>query len=159
MHCRICSRTRHGEPRAGIEVCGQQCHAVHSWRIRTHTHKPTRRSTVRGGHKGKSLKRGCCAVAAAARDEKRENYLWWRSRKRENYAWRKLSFVFRVFMGLVGSSGLESDPVVIYQFRDFEPPEHTPWTLARAHTCVQCSPGPPVCPVTESKRKDPRAEE
>ena len=114
VHCRICSRTCYGEPRAGIEVCGQQCHAVHSWRIRTHTHKPTRRSTLRGCHKGEILDRGCCAVAAAARDEKRENYVWWRSRKRDTYVWRKLSIVFRVCMGLVGYSWSESDPVVIY---------------------------------------------
>ena len=33
---------------------------------RTHTqaHEPIGRSTVRGCHKGKSLKRGCCTVAA-----------------------------------------------------------------------------------------------
>ena len=116
VHCRICSRTCHGEPRTGIEVYGQQYHAVHSSRKRTHTHQPTRRSTVHVCHKGKSLKRGCCTVAAAARDEKRENYVWWRSRKKENYVWRKLSFVFLVCMGLVGSSWSESDPVVIYQF-------------------------------------------
>ena len=66
----------HGQPHTGLEVCGQQYHGVHSSHIRTRTHKPTRRSTVRGCHIEKSLKRGCCAVAAAARDEKRENYVW-----------------------------------------------------------------------------------
>ena len=30
----------------------------------TCTHEPTHRSTVRSCHKGKSLKRGCCTVAA-----------------------------------------------------------------------------------------------
>ena len=65
----------HGESRTDIEVYGQQYHAVHSLRTRTDTHKSTRRSTVRGRHKGKSLKRGCCAVAAAARDEN-EKITW-----------------------------------------------------------------------------------
>ena len=116
VHCRICSRTCYGEPRTGIEGCVQQYHAVHSSRTRTHTHELTRRSTVRGCHEGKSLKRGCCTIAAAARDEKRESYVWWRSIKRENYVWGKLSFVFRVCIGLVGSSWSKSDPEVIYQF-------------------------------------------
>ena len=73
VHCRICSRTCHGEPRTGIGVCGQQYHAVHSSRTRTHTHEPKRRNTVHGCHKGKSLKRGCCTVAAAAIYEKQNN--------------------------------------------------------------------------------------
>ena len=115
MHCRICSGTCHGEPRTGIEVCEQQYHAVHSSRTRAHTDDPTRRSTVRGCHKGKRLKGGCCAVAAAS-DRKSEHYVWWRFGKRENYVWWKLSFAFRVCVGLVGSSLSESDPVVIYQF-------------------------------------------
>ena len=31
VHCGVSPRTYHGEPRTGIEVCGQQYHAVHSW--------------------------------------------------------------------------------------------------------------------------------
>ena len=49
--------------------------------------------------------------------------------------------------------------MVVYCFRNFEPPEHVPQTLARAHMYTQCSRGPAACLVTESKRKDPRAEE
>ena len=114
MHCRICFRTCYGEPRTRIEVCGQRYHAVRSSGTRTHAHEPTRRSTVHGCH-GKNLRRGCGTVATRARDENRENYVWWRSR-RQSYVWRNLSFVFRVCMGLVGSSLSERDPVVIYQF-------------------------------------------
>ena len=38
--------------------------AEHYSRTCTHAHKPTRRGTVRGCHKGKSFMRGCCTVAA-----------------------------------------------------------------------------------------------
>ena len=36
-------------------------------------------------------------------------------KEKRNNVWRKLSLVFRVDMGLVGSSWSKSDPVVIYQ--------------------------------------------
>ena len=50
-------------------------------------------------------------------------------------------------------------PWLFPRVNDFEPPEHVPRTLPRAHTWTQCSRGPPACHVTESKRNDPRAEE
>ena len=56
-------------------------------------------------------------------------------------------------------AGRNAIPWLFTTFRDFEPSEHVPRTLARAHTYTQCSPGPPACPVTERKRKDPRAQE
>ena len=62
------------------------------------------------------MKRGCGAVAAAVRDEKRENLRVVEIENKRKYVVRKLSFVFRVCMGLVGSSWSESDPVIIYQF-------------------------------------------
>ena len=43
--------------------------------------------------------------------------------KREIYVSRKFRFVFRVCMVLVGSRWSESDPMVIYQFRNFDPPD------------------------------------
>ena len=36
-------------------------------------------------------------------------------KEKRNYVWRELSLVFRVGMGLVGSSWSKSDPVVIYK--------------------------------------------
>ena len=56
-------------------------------------------------------------------------------------------------------AGRKAIPWLVTSFRDFEPPEYVPRTLARARTCTQCSHGPPVCPVTKSKSKDPRSEE
>ena len=56
-------------------------------------------------------------------------------------------------------AGRKAIPWLFTSFRDFEPPEHVPRTLARAHICSQCSRGPPACPVIDSKRKNPRAEE
>ena len=56
-------------------------------------------------------------------------------------------------------AGRKAIPWLFTSFRDFEPLKHVPRILSRAHTCTQCLPGPPSCPVTESKRKDPRAEE
>ena len=90
----------HGEPRTGIEVCGQQYHAVHSSRTSTLPYSQARTQK----HPSRLSYRvcGCCAVAAAARDEKRQNYVWWRSRKRENYVWRKLRETELCFSGLHG---------------------------------------------------------
>ena len=56
-------------------------------------------------------------------------------------------------------AGRKAIPWLFISFRDFELPEHVPQISVRAHTCAQFSRGPPACPVTERKRKDPRAEE
>ena len=160
MHYPICSRTCHGEQCTGKEVCGPQYHAVHSSRKRTYTHEPKRRSTIRGCHKRKKcLKIVLCTVASEAKDEKRENYAWWRLGRREKLRLAEIEHCFRVCMGLVGLPDRKAISWLFTSFRDFEPPEHVPRTLARAHTRTQCSPGPPHCPATASKRNDPRAEE
>ena len=96
----------------------------------------------------RSLKRGCCSVASAATDEKRENDVW-----------RKSSIVFGFAWAWLALAGRKAIPWLFTGFCDFEPPEHVPRTSAEAHTCTQCSRGPPACPVTETKRKGPRAEE
>ena len=49
-------------------------------------------------------------------------------------------------------AGRKEIPVLFTILRDFEPLEHVSRTSARAHTCTQCSHGPPACPVTERKR-------
>ena len=152
MHCCICSRTCHGEPRTGIEVCGQQHQAVYSSRIQTHTHKPTRRSTVCGCRNGKSLKRGYCTVAGG-RDEKRENNVWWRWRKREIACGGSRALFFGFAWAWLALTCRKAIPWLMTSFRDFEPPEYVSRTSSRAHACAQCSRGPPAC----SKRKDPRA--
>ena len=151
----------HGEQRTRIEVRGQQqYHAVHSSRKRTHTHKPTSRSTVRGCHKGKSMKRGWLQCRRSS--SKRRKNIKLRVveiEKKRKLRMAEMRFVFGFAWAWLALVGRKAIPWLFTSFRHFEPPEHVPRTSARAHTCTQCSRGPPACPAPDSKRKDRRAEE
>ena len=96
------------------------------------------------------LKRGCCAVASPARDEKGEKYVWWRSRKRENYVPRKSSIVLGFAYAWLALAGRKAIPWLFTSFCDFEPPQHVPSTLAR---------GPHLQPVLKRASCVPRNRE
>ena len=111
--------------------------------------RPTRRSTVRGCHKGKILKRGCWTVTPAATETKKEEITCGGNR----------ALFFRFAWAWLALAGRKEIPWLFYSCRDVGPPEYVPRSSARAHTCTQSLRGPPGSPSTESKRNDPRAEE
>ena len=85
---------------------------------------PQAENIVRGCHEGKSLKRGCCTVAAypltaeTAREVKNEMIFWGVA-----WAWSALA-------------GRKAIPRFLARFRDFERPEHAPRNPAGTHTCT-----------------------
>ena len=80
-------------------------------KLKTHTS----RSTVHGCHTGKSSKRGCSCTVATSKNSAFEG--WWFSFQVLVHITRahKKRRHFGAFMGLIGSSSAESDPVVTCQ--------------------------------------------
>ena len=125
-------------------------------RANTHAPEPTRRSTVRGRNKGKSLKRGCCTVAAYVAFDSCCGSSKTAAERGEN----RKNDVLAGCTGLVASSWSESDP------RGYLPDFAT---LSAQSTRHGSRPGPtlatwctgrsPACPAAESARNDPRSEE
>ena len=69
------------------------------------------------------------------------------------------NYVFRVCMGLVGSSWTERISWLLARFHDFERPEHPPRSPAGTQTCTFGTSGSPACPAAESARQDQRSDE
>ena len=60
---------------------------------------------------------------------------------------------FNLYVGLHGPGWLYVLGITPRGDCHFEPPEHVPRTLTRAHTCTQCSRGLPGCHGAEGTRK------
>ena len=83
----------------------------------TLTHSHTSISTVHGCHKGQSLNRGCCCTAAASKYTAFEGWCgtcsryWYKATERK----KAHTHIFGFYMGLVGSSLTERDPLITCQ--------------------------------------------
>ena len=114
----------------------------------THAHEPTGRSTVRGCHKGKSLKarplyRGCLAFGSCCPTSKTAG------EKAKN---EKTHTFWGVSIGLVARKAILR--LLLARFRDFERPEQGSRSPAGTHTCaVVCRRGAFVSRSREREKK------
>ena len=152
-----CINSCHSESCPGIQICGQQYHAAHSSRTRSHTHNATCRSTIVAVIKGNAWS----AVVVSQQQQletKKEDITCGGDIAKEkirNYVWRKLSFVYRVFMALVDSTSSESDPVVIYQFSRFWTPRARATDLGQGPHLQPVFTGASCVPLNREQEKRP----
>ena len=117
--------------------------------IYMHAHEPTRRSTVRGCHKGLGLKRGCYVYRGCLAFD---GCCYFKNSSREvkNDPPPTISGVAWAWLALDGRKAI---PWLLTRFRDFERPEHTPRSPAGTHTCTVVYRRVPCVPRSREREK------
>ena len=131
------------------------CCRIAEGHTRTHARSRihSRRSTVRGCHKGKSLKRGCrvatkplTAAAVLPKQQQREV-----KKKKENESYLGFAWAW------LALAGRKANPRRHARFRDFEHPEHAPRSPAGTHTWAVVYTRPPCMLRSQEREKRPAA--